>query len=176
MISKRTLLILCAMLNLSFATQTMHASLWQTICSPFSSAAAYIKQRPLVAVAAALSTVAISGGIYWWYKHSGRTKKLDVNIDRDIKTFQNTKGLIERYNSVDSKIFYEQLNSFLPQVRQALKPDQQETFDALNFGSIPQGSKEYWDACAKLFFYLDDYSVSAQESLKTVRQARNQRA
>jgi hypothetical protein len=191
MISKKTIII-CAVLNLSFATQTIHAGLWQTICSPFKSAATYVQKRPIYAIAAALSAVALSGGIYWWYKMRlpkntaasqsvqntirERSSDAQAKIERDIANFQNTKNLISRYETIDSKIFYDQLNSFLPQVRQALNPDQQATFDALRFGQIPEGSREYWDACAQLYFNLDEYSASAQESLKIMRQAQNHNA
>ncbi len=219
MISKRTTYILCALLNLTFATQTMHAGLWQTICSPFASMAKYIQQRPLISAAAALGTLAISGGVYWWYKarvlkqrelHQRELRaKEDLDLrnmpivwlketrekfDRDIAHFQNTKNLISMRENVDRDVFYEQLSAFLPQVRQALQPEQRTELDALRFGQIAQGSQEYWNACGRLSSALDRYiddttiqkaklisqlehcSAAATRTLQIMRQAQHQRS
>lgn len=202
MISKKTLLIATLVLPLSFAMQIMQASLWQTICSPFARATQYIKQRPLIVVASVLSVAAISGGAYWWYKKSSKKKndifvpkksttsieKLDAGLlqkqqlldqaiikwNSAIKTFNSTKDLIKNHAAIEDSFFYTQLNVFLPQVRTSLRTVQQEEFDSLKFGQILEGSGEYWQACANLFFYLDEYIRDAQISLETVKRVRKE--
>lgn len=103
-------------------------------------------------------------------------KMLDNSVakwQRAIATFENSKNLIKRNSdsNLDSQIFYAQMRDFLHQIRSYLTPDQTPSFDVLELDFAIEGSKEYWDGLAKLFFLLDELIVDAYESLFAIQKA-----
>ena len=107
MISRRTIYIMCAIVHMSFTAQVAHAGLWEMVLAPFARLAAYAKQRPALTIASVVSSLAICGGIYWWYKtrptqRQKAERALRINEDLCAKV-RAAKELLTNMRTIDLK-------------------------------------------------------------------------
>jgi len=199
--SKKLLNSMFIVVAMSSCAQIAQAGLLESLCSWFSRPIEFAKQRPVIASLAILGSAAVCGGLFWWYKTRApknvkssscekavaQTPKQNQEslakkrfLDRAIcqytlaiARFDNTKQLLSAYETADSQLFYAELSAFLPQIRSSLiKQEHINAFDNLGLDRAENGSYEYWNSCAQLYFHLDTVKKYAQESLARVQKLR----